>query len=485
MTMAIESLNISFAAVMPEIVLTGIALLVLVADLILRRQNKLILGYLSMAGLVVLLLVTALNIDAAPAFGGTVTADAFAAFFNFLFIIAGILTIALSMDYLQSDPNPRGEYFYTILFALLGMMVMASANDLLNFYVGLELMALSFYILVALGLNQNRSVEGALKYFVLGALSSGILLYGIAFAFGFGGSTNLTEIARQAAQASDGNPFLNLAIVLILVGMAFKVALFPFHIWAPDAYQGAPPPIAALLSVGSKAAALAVFLRILLVAFPEFQLQWSTTLWLLSAATMIFGSVVAISQKNIIRMMAYSSIAHAGIIIIGLLVGNQTGISSILYYLLVYTFMNLGVFAVITLLVNGGQVAGDIADYKGLAARNPGCALLMALYLLALAGVPPTGGFTAKFFILAAAVDAGYYWLAAIAVIATGIALFFYVRVVYCMYMQEPESSLITLKSGLNSRLVLLTTAIGTVLPGVYPAPFVEMAITAVKPFIM
>lgn len=483
--MVYESINISFSAVMPEIVLTGIAIIVLAADFFLRRQNKHLLGYLSIAGLIILLPVAVSSIDAAPSFGDTVTADAFAAFFKILFIIAGILTIALSMDYFKADPNQRGEYYYTVLFAILGMMVMASANDLLNFYVGLELMALSFYILVALGFNQDRSVEGALKYFVLGALSSGILLYGISFAFGFGGSTNLTEIARQAVHASDGNHFLYLAIILIMVGFAFKVALFPFHIWAPDAYQGAPPPIAALLSVGSKAAAMAVFLRIFLIAFPEFQLQWSKIMWLLSAGTMIFGSIVAISQKNIIRMIAYSSIAHAGIIIIGLMVGHQPGISSILYYLLVYTFMNLGVFTVITLLVSHDPKGEDIAGYKGLAARNPGTALFMALYLLALAGVPPTGGFTAKFFILAAAIDAGYYALAAIGVIATAIALFFYAKVIYFMYMKEPATVLINPKPGANTRLVLMVTAVGTVLPGVYPAPFMEMAVKAVESLLL
>jgi len=483
--MPFESLNISFTAVMPEILLTGLALVVLVTDFFISQQHKVVLGYLSVSGLVILLPAAVMSVDPVPSFGGTVTADAFSAFFKAIFIIAGILTLSVSTDYLKKSSIHRGEYYYLVLFAILGMMVLASANDLLNFYVGLELMALSFYILVALGARRTLSVEGALKYFILGALSSGILLYGISCAYGFGGTTNLVEIARQAVQTPERNPFLLLAIVLIMAGFAFKVALFPFHLWAPDAYQGAPVPITALLSVGSKAAAFAVFLRIFLVALPAFQLQWSELLWLLSVGTMIFGSVVAISQKSIIRMMAYSSIAHAGIIVIGLLVRNRTGIAGILYYLMVYTFMNIGVFTVITMVLKRDRSGEDLYEYKGLAARHPALAFLMALYLLALAGVPPTGGFTAKFFILAAAVDAGYYWLAVIGVIATAIALFFYAKVIYYMYMKEPERIFMDSPPGPASRMVLGVTAAGTVIPGVYPAPFVEMAQKAIEPFLM
>lgn len=483
--MALESLNISFTSVLPEILLTGLASIVLITDFFLSHRNKFVLGYLSIAGLVMLLPVAAMNVAPAPSFGGTVTSDAYAAFFNVIFIIAGILTLAVSIDYLKKGSVHRGEYYYLVLFAILGMMVLASANDLLNFFVGLELMALSFYILVALGAGRTLAVEAALKYFILGALSSGILLYGISCAYGFGGTTNLMEIARQAVQAPERNPFLLLAIVLITAGFAFKVALFPFHLWAPDAYQGAPVPVAALLSVGSKAAAFAVFLRIFLVALPSAQLRWSELLWLLSVGTMIFGSVVAISQKSIIRMMAYSSIAHAGIIVIGLLVRNRIGIAGILYYLMVYTFMNMGVFTVITMLLKKDRSGENLHDFKGLAAHHPACAFLMALYLLALAGVPPTGGFTAKFFILAAAVDAGYYWLAAIGVVATAIALFFYAKVIYYMYMKAPEGNFMDSRPGIASRMVLFVTAAGTIIPGVYPAPFVEMALKAIKPFLL
>ena len=349
----------------------------------------------------------------------------------------------ISMDYLKRIKNDSGEYYYIILFATVGMMVMASANDLLNFYVGLELMALAFYILVAFRIHETRSAEGALKYFVLGALSSGILLYGISFTYGFSGTTNLLEISRQAGNISSRDPFLLLALALVTVGFSFKVALFPFHIWAPDAYEGAPTPVTALLSVGSKAAAFAGFMRVFMVAFPAFQPQWSKLLWILSAATMVFGSVVAIAQKNMVRMLAYSSIAHAGVILIGLLVYNQSGISGILYYLLVYTFMNMGAFAVVTLCVSSSKRGEMISDYRGFASHRPVAAFALTVFLLSLAGVPPTGGFAAKFIILAAAIDAHYYWLAAIGVLASGIALFFYARVIFIMYMKTRSMDMI------------------------------------------
>jgi NADH-quinone oxidoreductase subunit N len=327
-------------------------------------------------------------------------------------------------------------------------------------------------------------VEGALKYFILGALSSGIMLYGISFAYGFAGTTNLMDIGRQAVAGQAGSTFLILAIVLIVAGFSFKIALFPFHIWAPDTYEGAPVPVAALLSVGSKAAAFAVFLRIFIVALPAFHPEWSSILWMLSALTMIFGSVVALAQTKIVRMLAYSSIAHAGIIIMGLLAHNETGISGILYYLLAYAFMNMGIFTLVALFVRSDKRGEKISDYKGLAMDHPVLAALMTLFLFSLAGVPPTGGFVAKFFILASAIEAQYYSLAVIGVIATAIALFFYAKVVFYIYMRGPDEEAPMPGACLSYKVVLFFTAAGTVILGVYPAPFVEMAVNAIKPLV-
>lgn len=484
--MPFEGLNINIVAVLPEILLTVLAIAVLIMDLIFRKGNKDVLAYMSIVGLLIILPVSLLVVEQKPVFGGMVISDNFSSFFDVIFILAAIFTILISMDYLKKVNKQRGEYYYIILFATLGMMVMASSNDLINLYAGLELMALSFYILVAFRTDNNRSVEGALKYLVLGALSSGILLYGISFAYGSAGTTNLLEIARHLGKSASTNPFWLIAIVLITVGFSFKVALFPFHIWVPDTYEGAPTPVTALLSVGSKAAAFAVFLRVFIVAFPALQPDWSRLLWLLSACTMIYGSVVAISQRNIIRMLAYSSITHAGIIIMGLLTYNAIGVAGVMYYLLVYTFMNMGAFAIVTMLIRDDKKGENISDYKGLASRHPVLSFLMALFLLSLAGIPPTGGFVAKFFILASAINAKYYWLAVIGILATAISLFFYAKVIFYMYMRESEG--ITEnphRTGLDYKVALAITAAGTVLIGVYPGPFMDMAIKAIQPFLL
>ncbi|MEE9543677.1 MAG: NADH-quinone oxidoreductase subunit N [Thermodesulfobacteriota bacterium] len=477
-------MNIDFTSVLPEIFLAALGIVVLVLDFFLGKKNKSALGYLSIVGLLVLLPIICKSITPIPSFGGTVIADKFSAFFSIVFVIAAIFTVLISMDYLKKMNAHRGEYYPILLFATLGMMVMATANDLINFFVGLELMALSFYVLVAFRVDNNRSVEGALKYFVLGALSSGIMLYGISFAYGFAGTTNIMDIGRQAVAGQADSTFLILAIILIVVGFSFKLALFPFHMWSPDTYEGAPVPVAALLSVGSKAAAFAVLLRILIVAFPAFHPEWSSILWVLSALTMVFGSVVALAQKKIVRMLAYSSIAHAGIIIMGLLAFNETGISGILYYLLAYAFMNMGIFTLVALFVRSDKRGENISDYKGLAREHPILAALMTLFLLSLAGVPPTGGFVAKFFILASAIEAQYYSLAIIGIIATAIALFFYAKVIFYIYMKEADEGASMPGPCFSYKVVLFFTAAGTVILGIYPAPFVEMAVSAIKPFL-
>ncbi len=486
------SLNINLTAILPEILLAGLALCVMALDLIMRKgASRLLLGWLSIIGLLIILPISCVSVIDGAFYGGMVKADTFSAYFNAIFIIAAIFTLLISLDYLKSVGAFRGEYYYIVLFATLGMMIMAASNDLVNLYVGLELMALSFYVLVAIRTDSSKSVEAALKYFVLGALSSGILLYGISFAYGFAGTTNFTEMAFQARRAAMLDPYLLLAIAFIVAGFSFKIALFPFHVWSPDAYEGAPVPIAALLSVGSKAAAFAVFMRVFLVALPLYQPHWSRIFWGLSAATMFFGSVVAIPQKNIVRMLAYSSIAHAGIIMIGFLVASSLGAAGVMYYLLVYAFMNMGAFTVVTLFIRSTGRGENISDYRGLAAAHPWLAFVMALFLVSLAGIPPTGGFTAKFFVLSSAIDAHYYWLAVIGVIATAISLFFYVKVIFYMYMTPPSA----LPEGADRgepfvgsaacNIVLVAAALGTVLLGIYPTPFIDMAIKAVRPFFL
>lgn len=485
MTVTLESLNINAASVYPMLLLTGLSIAVLVLDLFLKKERNWMLGWLSVIGLLIILPLASSIIETEAAFGGMVLADRFSGFFNVIFILSAVLTLIISMDYVKKAGITKGEYYYITLFAVLGMMVMASSNDLLNLYVGLELMALSFYVLVAFRPGGAKSAEGALKYFILGALSSAVLLYGISFVYGFSGTTNIAELGRVLAKAEGDNQFLFLAIALITVGFSFKIAAFPFHIWAPDAYEGAPTPVTAFLSIGSKAAAFAVFLRVFIVAFPAIRPHWGGLLWALSAATMLFGSVVAISQKNMVRMLAYSSIAHAGIIMMGLLVYNSRGVSASMYYLLVYTFMNMGAFTAAAVYMGrdgGGEL---ISDYRGLASRQPILALLMSLFLLSLAGIPPTGGFAAKFFILASAIDAGYYYLAATAVIATAISLYFYAKVIFYMFIKEAEAGMDVRRAGVPSAVVLALSAIATMVLGLYPQPFIDMAVAALKPLIL
>ncbi len=478
-------LNINLPAVLPEMLVAGLAIAVLVADLFIGRRNKYLLGYLSIIGLLSIMPTIYTSIFEGAVFGGTVLSDRFSAFFDTIFFIAAILAIFMSIDYLKKAGVFRGEYYHITLFATLGMMVMASANDLINLYVGLELMALSFYILVAIRSDNLRATEGALKYFILGALSSSILLLGMSFTYGFSGTTNIAAIADISRSISIENPFMLLGIAAVAVGFSFKIALFPFHMWAPDVYEGAPPPVTALLSVGSKTAAFAVFMRVFAVSFHSFHPQWSNLLWALAAGTMIFGSVVAIAQTKIIRMLAYSSIAHAGIIIIGLLTNGKDGLAGSMFYLLVYAFMNMGAFAIVTLFIKDGVTGELISDYKGLSQRHPLLSVIMALFLLSLAGIPPTAGFAAKFFVLASAVKAGYYWLAAIAVIATAISLFFYVKVIFYMFMREGEEGAPRVATGFDYSVVLVVTVIGAVVLGVYPAPFIEAAVNAISSFIM
>ncbi|MBI5561609.1 MAG: NADH-quinone oxidoreductase subunit N [Deltaproteobacteria bacterium] len=488
MTIA-QGLNINLEAVLPVILTAMLALLVMALDFFVKKDNKAVLGYLSLIGLIIILPIAAVTVSPTAAFGAMVIADGYSAFFNAVFLIAAIFAVVLSLDYMKKIDSERGEYYYIMLFAVIGMMVMASANDLINLYVGLELMSMSFYVLVAMR-RGSRGAEGALKYFILGAFSSGILLYGITYAYGFTGTTNLAEIARMGANLSSPNHYLLIAIIMLGAGFAFKIAAFPFHLWSPDAYEGAPTPVTALLSVGSKAAAFAFFLRFFAVSFEAFHPYWVTFLWALSAATMLFGAMVAIQQRNIVRMLAYSSIAHAGIILIGVVVKSGNAAAGIMYYLLVYAFMNTGAFAVVALLARGNGTGEAIADYRGLAARRPVLAFVMALFLLSLAGIPPTGGFTAKFFLLASAIEARYYWLAAIGVISTAISLFFYVKVIFYMYMKEPPEAdpsapVAAEPSALSYNIILLITALSTVALGIYPTPFMDMAIKAVKPLFM
>jgi len=467
-------------ASLPEIIVLAAACFLLLADLVLGQKRTHIIAYLAIAA-VLAASVASLSMGAIsqPVYSGRFIADGFAILFKMLFYLATILVVLFSINYLKTEGVFQAEYFVFLLFALSGMMIMASGIDLLSIYIGLELMALSSYVLSGFFRHDLRSNEAAMKYVILGALSSGILLYGISLIYGLTGTTQLPELAATLHEIETFDSALVLAVLMLVGGFAFKVAAVPFHMWVPDVYEGAPTPITAFLSVGPKAAGFAVILRIFLDGLAGTTEIWLAVVAIIAVASLILGSVVALVQTNIKRMLAYSSIAHAGFALLGLVAGGANGIASVMYYLLIYTLMSLGAFAVIIIMRQGDVSGEQIEDYAGLAKAHPVLALLMLIFLFALAGIPPTAGFFAKFYIFIALIEQGYIALAVIAVLFSVVAAFFYIRIIMLMYMREPDHEFnLVLTPPL--RVVLAITGAGIVLIGVMPAWGLEWAQSAV-----
>ena len=418
--------------------------------------------------------------------GGMLAVDQMVVFFKLLMLAASAVALMMAAGFLERSRYGGGEYVSLVLFATLGTMIMASGANLASLYVGLELMALSVYVLVGYFKLEVKSNEGAVKYFVLGATSSAILLYGISLVYGSLGTLDLEEIRASLVAVPSDNPMLLLGIALVGFGMLFKVAAVPFHVWTPDAYEGAPTPVTAFISVAPKAAAFAMFLRIFLGAFgPEVE-HWRVMLWVASAATMIYGNVAALTQDNVKRMLAYSSIAHAGYALMGLVAANQTGAWALLVYMLIYSFMNLGAFGFVILLESKGYAGEEIADYAGLARRHPGAALGMLIFMLALAGIPPTAGFMGKLYLFAAAVEGGYIVLTVIAVVMSAVSLYYYFRIVAQMYMHDGLEEGVVPAELLRDRwteAMIAVCVVITLAVGIYPAPVVGWAKTAISAF--
>ena len=418
--------------------------------------------------------------------GGMLAVDQMAVFFKLLMLAASAVALMMAAGFLERSRYGGGEYVSLVLFATLGTMIMASGANLASLYVGLELMALSVYVLVGYFKLEVKSNEGAVKYFVLGAASSAILLYGISLVYGSLGTLDLEEIRASLVAVPSDNPMLVLGIALVGFGMLFKVAAVPFHVWTPDAYEGAPTPVTAFISVAPKAAAFAMFMRIFLGAFgPEVD-HWRVMLWVASAATMIYGNVAALTQDNVKRMLAYSSIAHAGYALMGLVAANAMGAWALLMYMLVYAFMNLGAFGFVILLESKGYAGEEITDYAGLARRHPSAALGMLIFMLALAGIPPTAGFMGKLYLFAAAVEGGYVVLTVIAVIMSAVSLYYYFRIVLQMYMRDGLEEGAAPAELLHDRWTEAMIAICVVITlaiGIYPAPVVGWAKSAIGIF--
>jgi NADH-quinone oxidoreductase subunit N len=406
--------------------------------------------------------------------------DDYAVFFELLILITSAITIAMSLEYAADAGLAGAEYYALVLFAALGMMLMAVAGDLIIIFLGLETMSIAVYALAGFMRRDIKSNEAAIKYFLLGAFSTGFLLYGIALIYGASGTIRLEPLRASLMSGIGMNPLLLLGLGLMLIGFGFKVAAVPFHMWAPDAYEGAPTPITAFMAVGVKLAAFAGFVRIFMAGLGPISDDWSAVLWVLAVLTMTVGNVVALVQNNIKRMLAYSSIAHAGYVLVGMVPGrgHDPG-GAILFYLLAYAFTNLGAFAVVVALERGAEPHDEIADYRGLAREHPALAAAMALCLLSLTGVPPMAGFVGKFYVFAAALNGGFVWLVVIAVLNSAVSAYYYIGVIVAMYMQEGG---VKVESMSRRPGVLISIAVGiagVIVLGLYPQPYLGAAVSA------
>ncbi len=470
-----------FVPFLPEIVLAtaGFALLLAGMRLGTRGTRAMVGCAVATLGVVAVLVWLVARPVAGPEtiLGGMLVVDGFAVYFKLLLLAASAVALVMSAGYLERSPYGAGEFSALVLFSTVGMFVMASGANLVSLYVGLELMALSVYVLVGYFKLENKSNEGAVKYFVLGALSSGVLLYGISLVYGSLGTLDLAAIRDALRATPSANLTLVLGILLVAFGMLFKVAAVPFHVWTPDAYEGAPTPVTAFMSVGPKAAAFAMFLRVFLGAFGPEVSHWRGVVLVVAGLTMIYGNVAALTQDNVKRMLAYSSIAHAGYALMGLVAASKLGTWSVLMYMLIYSFMNLGAFGFVIMLESRGYAGETIADWAGLAKRHPAAAAGMLLFMLSLAGIPPTAGFMGKLYVFAAAVQAGYVGLAVIGVIMSAVSLFYYFRIVVQMYLKDgPGDEPATLMRDRWLEAMIGVCAVVTLVIGVWPAPVVSWA---------
>ena len=392
------------------------------------------------------LIVAALLVLAGPvgttlAFNGQFVVDDFAVFAKILLIVGAALALILAIPFNMREGIDQFEFPILIVLAVLGMMMMVSANDLISLYIGIELQSLALYVVAAIRRDTLRSSEAGLKYFVLGALSSGILLYGMSLVYGFAGTTNFGALASQFTAGEGASIGAVIGIVFVTAGLAFKVSAVPFHMWTPDVYEGAPTPVTAFFAIAPKIAAMVLFARVLLEPFGPLAAEWQQVIWFISVASMILGSFAAIVQTNIKRLMAYSSIGHMGFVLVGLAAGNEQGATGMLVYLTIYLFMNIGTFGCILAMRRQGQMVEDIGSLAGLSKTNPMMAAALAIFMFSMAGIPPLGGFFAKFFVFRAAIDAELYVLAVIGLLASVVGAFYYLRIIKIMYFDEPAEA--------------------------------------------
>jgi NADH-quinone oxidoreductase subunit N len=476
---------VSLRVIAPAAVLAITGFVLMLLDLLPPRGRREHLAFVGLAGVVIALIVTILLWGSdVTGFQGMAVLDNLTLFATLVIGYATGLVLLESIDYLKRRGMESGEFYILVLFAAAGMVIMAGANDLIVVFLGLETMSLALYVLAGFFRTEIQAGEASMKYFLLGAFASGFFLYGIALIYGATASTNLDKIGAAVKAGAGRDPLLLIGFALLLVGFGFKISAVPFHMWTADVYEGAPTSVTAFIATGSKAAAFAALLRLLLEALRPLQGEWTWLFWVLAVLSMTLGNIVAIAQQNLKRMLAYSSIAHVGYMLVGIVAGGGMGGGSVLFYLLVYTFTTAGAFGVILLLERGGEEAVGVGDTAGLATRHPLAALALALFLLSLVGIPPTAGFVGKFYLFGAAVRSGYVWLAVIGVLNSAAAAYYYLRIIVNMYMREPEGTPAVIMPSFAGALAVAVALWGVIQLGIFPAPLFELAQSAVLPLL-
>src|SRR6266403_384957 len=465
-----------FAPALPEMVLAAAAMALLILGVWRGEGSARLVSWLAIGVLILVFAIAELGGgDRRVGFYGMFVNDAFALFTKALVLIGSAVTILMSMRYNEEHGIARFEFPVLVLLATTGMMIMISANDLITLYVGLELQNLALYVVAAFNRDSTRSSEAGLKYFVLGALSSGMLLYGASLIYGFTGTTSFSEIATLVSGGAAPSVGVLIGLVFVVVGLAFKVSAVPFHMWTPDVYEGAPTPVTAFFAVAPKIAALALFIRFMIEPFGPLVAEWRQVIVFLSIASMVLGAVAAIAQESIKRLMAYSSIGHVGYALIGLATGTAAGIRGVLVYMAIYLFMTVGTWAVILCMRRNGRMLEGISDLAGLSRSQPGLALALAIFMFALSGIPPTAGFFAKLYVFLAAIDAKLAGLAVIGVVTSVVSAFYYLRVVKVMYFDEPVGAF-DRPIAAELKGVVFVTAVVTLFFFLFPGPIIAGA---------
>jgi NADH-quinone oxidoreductase subunit N len=472
----------SLFAILPEIILAISACAIFVMEPFIPKEKRNIMAYFSLGALILsalsLFLLCGKNISA---FNGMIVIDAYALSFKAVLVLSAIVVVLMSFEYVKIEKIFLGEYYGLILFATIGMMFLPSASDLLSFYLSLELMSVSFYILASFMRKDPKSLEAGIKYFLAGIFTSGLILYGIAFLYGLTGTTHLGSIRAILSTTQPlSNPMLTFALILLIAGFGFKIAAVPFHMWAPDVYEGAPTPITAFLSVGSKLAAIAAMLRVFVFGLSVSYPDWWLFLWIVSALTMTLGNIAALVQTNFKRLLAYSSIGHTGYLLMGLIVKSELGLSGIFVHSVAYLLMTLGAFIMIVLVCKAGSRGDQIKDLRGLGRAYPVVGFAFILFALSFIGVPPTAGFIGKLLIFGAAIEGQFYYLAVIGVLNSVISLYYYFKVATVMFMEEAPDAM-TLSFSMPMKVGLLALSVGTLLIGLYPEPLIRIALSSVK----